>query len=435
MRSRIVVWSVLILFALSCGSVFAGGKQETAGTKVPTIKLVWWSMWNETEPQAKVYKEAVKDYMAKHPQVKVSIQWNGREIRKTLQPALDAGTKIDIWEQDPEYAVKNWQSYALKLDSYFDKSYPTTGGKAYKDAVIPVLYNLIKTYSTDGALYAAPEQPYVVSVFYNKDLFKKAGVSLPPVGVKWSEFVTACAKLKAAGITPITFDDAYADLPLAIHLDRLYGDYKPVEKLVKDKTGKLWDDPRVLQTAKDYEMLASKGYFSSQVPTNKYPAGQQELATGQVAIYLQNGSWLPNEVRATAGTNFPWGEFAYPLVNNGKDNGSGGTFGSQSFQINKKCKNPDVAFDLIAFLTTGKWANKLAKDTMSIPMDLSAGWPKQLADDKAIFMSLKKIYPWSGGLAANPDLFPVIKKEFIDLVAGKINATEFVSAIKANIQK
>ncbi len=430
----ILLFSLFFLIAMA-GTGFASGNKEAADDNAETVNLVWWSMWNESEPQAKVYKEAVADYMSKHPGVNVEIQWNGRDLRKILQPALDAGTVIDIWENDPEYAVKNWQDYSLKLDSYFSKTYPTTGGKAYKDVTIPALFSLFKTYSTDGGVYAVPEQPFLVSVMYNKDLFNKAGVSIKTVGATWAEFTQACEKLKAAGITPITFDDAYADLPLAIHLDRLYGGYEPVEELVKDKTGKKWDDPRVLQTAKDFEFLALNGYFSSQVATNKYPAGQQEFATGQAAIYLQNGSWLPNEVKTTAGDHFPWGQFAYPVPMNATDNGTGGTFGSQGFQINKDCKNPDVAFDLIAFLTNGEWAKKFSRDTMSIPMDLSAEWPVQLSDDKAIFTSLDKNYPWSGGLGADTDAFPIIKKEFINLVSGKINADQFIANIKSGIKK
>ena len=436
MRKKWLVIGLSLLMALLVtGITFAAGKQEAAKAGQSAIKLVWWSMWNETEPQAKVYKEAVNDYMSQHPKVQVSIQWNGREIRKTLPPALDANTQIDIWEQADEYATKTWKDYALKLNSYYEKTYPTTNSRTYRESIIPALYELHKSFTEDGSLYIAPEQPFIVSSMYNKDLLKKVGVSIKTVGATWEEFLAVLEKLKSGGITPMTFDDAYSDLPLAIHLDRLYGGYEPVEKLAKDKTGKLWDDPRVMQTAKDYEYLASEGYFSKQVATNKWPAGQQEVATNQVAIYPQNGSWLPNELKSTAGLNFPWGQFAYPIPKNGKDGGTGGTFGSQAFMINKKCKNPDTAFDLIVFLTIGKWGKKFSNDTLSIPMDLSQEWPKQLADDKEIFKSLTNNYPWSGGLGASSESFPIVKKAFIELASGKINAEKFVAEIKAGVTK
>ena len=97
MRKKWLVIGLSLLMALLVtGNTFAAGKQEAAKAGQPAIKLVWWSMWNETEPQAKVYKEAVNDYMSQHPKVQVSIQWNGREIRKTLPPALDANTQMNM---------------------------------------------------------------------------------------------------------------------------------------------------------------------------------------------------------------------------------------------------------------------------------------------------------------------------------------------------
>ena len=46
------------------------------------VQLVYWSMWNETEPQGDVIKQAVTDFEAANPNVTVKIQWNGRGTRK-----------------------------------------------------------------------------------------------------------------------------------------------------------------------------------------------------------------------------------------------------------------------------------------------------------------------------------------------------------------
>jgi len=70
------------------------------------VKLVYWSMWNQTEPQAQVIQAAVDDFQKKNPGVTVEINWNGREIRKALQPALDNRQVIDLWDEDTERVVK-----------------------------------------------------------------------------------------------------------------------------------------------------------------------------------------------------------------------------------------------------------------------------------------------------------------------------------------
>lgn len=394
-------------------------------------ELVYWSMWNETEPQAMVLKEAINDFMTQNPGVKVTVQWNGREIRKTLKPALDAGQAIDIWDEDTERIVKNNQNYALKLDAYYDKTYPTTEGKAFKDVIMGSLVNLTSNFSTDGAIYAVPYQPMMIAFMYNKDHFEKAGITAVPK--TWTEFLAVCQKLKDAGFIPMTMDDAYMDLQLGHHLARLKG-YKWVEELVNDKTGAMWEDPAVAKAAKDYQELASKGFVSKNVADNKWPAGQQEVATGEVTMYL-NGTWLPNEIMGTTGPDFKWGQFAYPVVEGGIDDTTAGIYGAQGFQINKNCKSPDAAFALIVHMTTGKWDKELSAKTYGAPLSTSVDWPVQIQDEKALFAGMKSWYPWSCGLANNNDMFPVINAEFTKLFAGKATAEEFLSAIKAKVKK
>lgn len=416
-----------VLLMLSVLPVFSTGQQEAADAD--TKNLVYWSMWNETEPQAMVLKDAIKDFEKMNPGVKVDVQWNGREIRKTLQPALDAGTKIDIWDEDLERIVKTWQSYATPLDDFYNQSYPSTEGKLFKNTVMGSLQNLLKSFSTDGAIYAVPYQPMVVVVFYNKDHFDKAGISGTPS--TFDELLAASAKLKAAGYTPITIDDAYIDLPLGMHLNRMFGDHTKVEALVKDRTGNLWDDPKVIQTARDFEALAP--FMSPQVADNKWPAGQQEVATDQVSMYLMNGTWLPNEVMGTTGPDFRWGQFAYPAVTGGASS-TGGTYGAQGFQISKDCANPEEAFALLAHLTTGQWDKKLAANTYGAPMDTSMPWPVQIEECKVVFDSLDTWIPWSGGLAADTDAFPVIKAEYTQLLAGQITADQFLNNLKSALK-
>ena len=58
------------------------------------------------------------------------------------------------------------------------------------------------------------------------------------------------------------------------------------------------------------EMEKLSEFMSPQTATNKYPAGQQEFALGEAAMYL-NASWMPAEVAETAGEDFPWGFFAF----------------------------------------------------------------------------------------------------------------------------
>lgn len=410
---------LLVLCLLTAFFLFSCSNTDNSNKK----KIVYWSMWNEVEPQGQVIKEAINDYMKKYDDIVVEVNWNGREIRKTLQPALDNNQEIDLWDEDLERTIRNWGKYALALDDYVANSYDNTDGKPYQDVVMKSLLDLSKTYSEDGKIYAIPYQPFTFLIMYNKDHFAKAGITKTPE--TWNEFKEVCAKLKAAGFIPLTVDDAYVDILYGYQVARYKGsDW--VKSLVLDG---LWDDPTVLRAARDWEEIYKLGYLSPNVAGNKFPQGQQEIANGEVSMYL-NGTWLVNEVMPTTGPDFPWGQFAYPTVPGGIGKLYDLNYGGQSFQINKNSKYPDEVFNLIVHLTTGQWDKELAEKTYGVPMANTTDWPIQLTDAKEIFSKLGVCYPWAAGLQYNTDKAPVIASAFTKLITGQITSEQFVAEVK-----
>jgi len=94
--------TIALVALVSVGTLFANGQTEgttTAATKGKTV--VYWSMWNETEPQGQAIAAAIEDF-TKTTGIKVDANFNGRDIRKTLQPALDAGETIALFDEDLE---------------------------------------------------------------------------------------------------------------------------------------------------------------------------------------------------------------------------------------------------------------------------------------------------------------------------------------------
>ena len=379
--------------------------------------LVYWSMWEATEPQGKVIQEAVDAYM-EETGVKVDLQFKGRTgNREALQPALDGGTQIDIFDEDIDRVNSMYGKYLLDLEDLVkENDYEATANAALMSACREV---------GGGTLKSIPYQPFLFSFFYNKDLFDQAGIEKEPT--TWAEFLDVCQKLKDAGITPMTMDDAYATNMIGYHLARLVGEER-VREIVQNGE---WDDPAALQMAKDFEELASKGYFSEMVGSNVWPAGQNtELALGMAAMYL-NGSWLPNEVKELTGPDFKWGCFAYPELENGANGIETNYMGSQVFGINKDTKMAKEAFDLISFITKGEWDQKLAEESVGIPSDSgNTEWPDMVACAKPVMDQSTARFTAACGAETNVDMTPVIKENFIKLIAGSITADEFVSAMQ-----
>ena len=353
--------------------------------------LVYWSMWESTEPQGQVIKEAVDKFSA-DTGVAVDVQFKGRTgIREGLQPALDAGTNIDLFDEDIDRVNTTWGAYLMDLEELAKASdYDATANASLMEACREV---------GGGTLKSIPYQPNVFAFFYNKAIFEEAGVAAVPT--TWAELDAACQKIKDAGYTPITCDDAYILCLFGYHMSRLNG-YDKTSDIVKNNK---WDDPSVMETAKAYADFAQKGYFSENIASNVFPAGQnQELALGTAAMYL-NGSWLPNEVK---------------------------NYGGQVLAINKNSQHAEDAFKLITYITKGEFDKKLSEESLGIPSDTTnSEWPVQLTDVKPVMESLKTRYPWAAGAEDNVDMTPIIKENMTKLCSGAITADEFVSNLQA----
>ena len=408
--------AVVVLVVCSILCISCGGKSDK-----DTVKLVYWSMWNEAEPQGMVISEAVEAF-TEATGIEVEVNFNGREIRKTLQPALDANEPIDIFDEDIERVLNSWGNYLLPLDEYVEKSYSTTDGQPYSAVVNQTLLDLARELG-GGSIRNIPYQPSTFVTMYNKDLFQQAGITKVPKN--WDEMLDACAKLKSIGVYGITVDDAYMAALFGYCMDRLVGKDATAE-MVKNND---FSGPQVLQFGEIWENMAKNGYISPKAASNIYPAGQvEEIATGKAAMYL-NGTWLPNEIKGNA-PNMNWGSFAWPAMGPDGDGPEANNFGGQSFGINKNTKYPEEAFQLVVWLTTGEWDAKLAAESLGIPAANASEWPAALQDAKAIVDSTTIRLPWAVGMEDNPEINAKIKENFAKLIKGELTAASFAEAMK-----
>ena len=415
MKNKKIIVGLLALLAFSLAFVSCGGKE-----KEDKAKLVYWTMWNETEPQGQVIGRAVEAF-TEETGIEVEINFNGRDIRKTLQPALDAGETIDLFDEDIERVINAWGNYLLPLDKYVSQVYPTTNGKPYSEVVNNTLLTLAKDLG-GNSVRNIPYQPSTFVVMYNKDLFQKAGITSVPTN--WDEMLDACAKLKAIDVRGITVDDAYMAALFGYTLDRLVGK-EACYNLVKTKDFSI---PAVLEFGKIWENMAKNGYISPKAASNIYPAGQvEEIATGKAAMYL-NGTWLPNEIKGNA-PNMNWGSFAFPAISPNGDGIEANNYGCQSFGINKNTKYPDEAFQLVVWLTTGEWDAALANESLGIPVANDSKWPKALEEAKAIVDSTTNRLNWAVGMEDDPEVNVRIKENFAKLIKGDLNAETFAAAM------
>ena len=384
-----------------------GGKQYDG------VELTMWSMWSSGEPQADVVSEAAAAFEAETG-AKVNIEFKGRDVNKVLQASLEAGDKLDLFEDDYKRIGTVYKDFTLDLtDMAKAANYDSFSYKCFTDQSI----------AWCGYLNAITEQPNVGGIFYDKDAFAKAGITAEPK--TWDEFLDACQKLKDAGIGPLAQDSAYADFAFYHTLVRYLGEDKIAE--LDEKGG--WSGTAAEKAADDIIELVNKGFLADGAP-DEFPSSQNKIGFGQAAMVIC-ADYVTAEVNNNTGTEVNWGLFNYPAVDGGVDNGAA-YMGANSLAIAKYSENPQAAFDFIMFLTTGEMGQKLSNEAHQIPADSRNTAPADLTGTIETLQAAEKPMTWCASLAVNADLKDTIKSLCVELFEGKYaTGADFCAALDA----
>ncbi len=389
--------ALLLVLVMAMSLVACGG--ETTGKEI-----VFWSMWNDGEPQAEVIKQAAAAYETKTG-VKVKIEWKGRDINTILSAALESKENIDIIEDDYQRIALTYGKHIADL---------TDMAKAANYKGYDCLNNQVIAWA--GHLNSIVEQPQVGGVFYNKDLFTQVGTTEPKT---WEEFLTVCQKLKDGGIAPIALDAAYADFMFYHQLLR-HMDEAAIEKVAKEGG---WSSTGAVKAAQETIDLIKAGYFADGAP-GAYPANQNKLGTNEAAMIVC-ANYVTAEVNNNMNVNLNWGLFGYP--------GSPAAYaGSNSLAVTDYSTNKQEAFDFILFLTTGEYDQKMADAAQQIPADPTNKAPAHLTGTIETLLAAEKPMTWCAGLNANDSLIDSFKSLITQLYEGKFETGEaFAAAMDA----
>ena len=295
--------------------------------------LVYWSMWEATEPQGQVIQEAVDAY-TEQTGVKVDLQFKGRTgNREALQPALDGGTQIDIFDEDIDRVNGMYGKYLLDLEDLAkENDYEATANAGLMAACRD---------AGGGTLKTIPYQPNVFAFFYNKDLFEENGWKVPTT---WQEFTTLCDEIKQSGTLPLYlgFKDTWTCLApwnaLAVGLtdSDTCNQVNMGNTTFSDTYGPVAEKMRALL---DY---AEK---------NPYAYGYNDACTafarGESAMYPIGSYAIPQIKSVNPDMNI--GSFTFPANDEESDNVLNSGIDLQ-FSVMKACKNKEAAYEVLKYL-------------------------------------------------------------------------------------
>lgn len=299
---------------------------------------------------------------------------SGEQVEITFLSLITPNLTEEFWdkwiggfeEQNPDIKVKRIQAPSLEgLNDNYAKTLLASGdfpdvlsnishqdfAKADALMEIPIDEDIekINDYESlmiDGKLYTLQSyvQPHTL-IFYNKDMFKEAGITELPK--TWDEFEAVCEKLKAAGFTPLL---AAGDWSTTLTFSILTGPEifgKNPNWYADKNAGKVsYTDEKWMEVANRYHKLAKKGYFNEGATSIDYTQLEQEFLNGNGAMYPM-GSWFAAAYEE-AQPDFEVGVFAPPTLDGSGPymSGSRGT----TFAISATTEHPEASLKFAKFL-------------------------------------------------------------------------------------
>lgn len=287
----------------------------------------------------------------------------------------------------------------------------------------------------DGKFYGiAVGAQAIPLVYYNKDLFAKAGISDAPK--TYSELLDACAKLKAAGIAPFEIGGGGKDtwattfaLVSAVAADVLTVD--PDWFLKRTKGEVAFTDPEFVAAAKKVQNLAQNGYGDKDAMTRSYADLEQAFLAGKAAMYPM-GSWFAAAADKAQLTNigvFGWpsdaGKAAFPTVS-----GAG-------MNVNAKSKHVELAKKWSLAFATDKQNRDLGVITdgdivtvkdYKFPDNVGAVYKETVKAYDAAVAAKATVPAWAnitGDGALPPGFSDLMTAANVDLLTGKKTPEQF----------
>ncbi|MBR7116701.1 MAG: extracellular solute-binding protein [Clostridia bacterium] len=361
-KALISIVSFLLMLTMLFGMI-ACGPTETEGEAGATdtegniiVKIMFHVDKSSTEGQA--YQKRVNAFNAAYKDQKIKAQaiFKARSAGASgyeteLQNNQTEGTLADIITFD----APNTAAYA-------------TSGLLYDISSLISADEQSKFYSLNkynGKLYGIPIQESSAGFFYNKKIFRDAGINVDGITAEnpWTleDFKDVCAKLKAHGVTAVDMridatKDETAPYLLYPFIYANGGSFVSEDGYTANGYYNSANTAKGFQFIKD---LISAGYTS-------YAIGSTDFFTGKVGMYLSSGWTIPdldNKYREYFSSRDDWGLLPYP-----KGTEAASATGSWSYAItNNHHTDKTASLELLKWMTSAESSRAITDATGMIP--------------------------------------------------------------------
>lgn len=325
-----------------------GGTALAQGAEPVTLK---WALWDWDK--VAFYKPLIEAYTAKHPNVKFEpVDLGSQDYTQMISTQLTGGsTDIDI------VTIKDVPGYANLVRA--GNIAPLNEFMTSQKIEAAPYGGLIEAMTVDGKVYTLPFRSDFWVVYYNKDIFDKAGVKYPSNDMTWKQFDEIAEKLKGGFGANKTYGALLHTWRSTVQLPGIQDGKKT---LVDGEYGflKPWYE-RALALQKSG---AIPSYASLKTSNTHYSA---LFFNGTIGM-LPMGTWFIGtqiaKVKSGESKSVNWGIVKFPHP----EGVAAGTTAAQisGLSVNTNSKHKDAALDFIKF-ASGPEGAAIVAATGTIP--------------------------------------------------------------------
>lgn len=281
----------------------AAADTEAAAPSGDQTVLKVWGICTESDANRPAYLQAIADYEAAHPDVKIELEAFENESYKTkIKAAMMGGDTEDL----PDIFF-SWSGGFLGEFVNAGRAYCLDENlAAYSDKLNE---SMLSTTTYDGKHYGVPTTFNVVAMYANMDLLAEAGWDHVPE--TYEDLTACCDALLEKGIIP--FGCAGKETwCVTEYLEPIIIKSIGYEDLNKIFAGEAtWNDPDIAASVTTLQDMIDKGYFDPNGAALGNDEVKANFLAGKTAFY-QNGSWNTGEV---ANADFTAGVGFFPVLN------------------------------------------------------------------------------------------------------------------------
>ncbi|WP_217594191.1 extracellular solute-binding protein [Cohnella sp. GbtcB17] len=326
----------------SSASASASAPASSSAASGEKVTITFQNIYPDpTDPKYNMLHKIVKQYETDHPNVHIELDSLNTDQQKQKLKTQAASNEVpDITIVNPSAQMKPYVDAGLfaPLNEMVEQN-------GLKDTFQS---GILDYYTFDGNLYALPDGNNIGLLYYNKALFKQAGIEAPPA--TFEDLIADVKKLKDKGIQPMAIGekDTWTGSFLFMNvLLRTNGGPGFLQDVVDGK--KTFEDPAFKGAVDAFSQLVQAGAFQEGATSFDYNAGENLFKTGKAAMYYM-GSWATGGIEVSdANKDGNVGVFKFPTVGGKGDPNQFMLAPGSAFAVSKNSKHLPETLDFLNY--------------------------------------------------------------------------------------